>query len=91
MFKLHGNFPSTPELYDTPEIADFTNDFFPGVPVGKIFAESAKAAEPIFEGPQQRAIEREFENVLDAVEDGSITADAAWDTAIQNVGLAIQG
>jgi cellobiose transport system substrate-binding protein len=91
VFKLHGNFPSTPELYDTPEIQNFTNDFFSGAPVGKIYAESAKAVQPIFEGPQQREIDREFENALIAVEDGSVTAADAWATALQNAALAIQG
>ena len=90
VFKRHGNFPSTPELYDTPEIADLTSDFFPGVRVGETFAESAKAARPILEGPQQRAIDREFEAALAAVEDGSLAVDAAWATAVQNVALAIQ-
>jgi cellobiose transport system substrate-binding protein len=89
-FKSHGNFPSTPELYDSPDVQDFTNDFFPGVRVGEIFADSAKAARPILEGPQQRAIDREFEAALVAVEDGSLAVEAAWDTALQNVALAIQ-
>jgi cellobiose transport system substrate-binding protein len=91
VFKLHGNFPSVPALYDTPEIQDFTNDFFPGAPVGQIFAESAKAVQPIFEGPQQRAIDREFENAILGVEAGQIAPEAAWDTVLQNVALAIQG
>jgi cellobiose transport system substrate-binding protein len=91
VFKLHGNFPSTPELYDTPEIQEFTNDFFSGAPVGKIFAESAKAVQPIFEGPQQRPIDREFENAIIAVEDGTIPVAEAWDRALEMVALAIQG
>jgi cellobiose transport system substrate-binding protein len=91
VFKLHGNFPSTPELYDTPEIQEFTNDFFSGAPVGKIYAESAKAVQPIYEGAQQREIDREFENALIAVEDGNVAAADAWTTALANVALAIQG
>src|SRR5918999_4914439 len=91
VFKLHGNFPSTPELYDTPEIQNFTNDFFPGVPVGQIFAESARAVQPIFEGPQQRAVDREFENALIAVEDGTVAAADAWQYGLDQVALAIQG
>ena len=38
VFKLHGNFPSTPALYPTPEIQDFTSEFFSGAPAGKIFS-----------------------------------------------------
>jgi cellobiose transport system substrate-binding protein len=91
VFKLHGNFPSTPELYDTPEIQDFTNPFFSDAPVGKIYAESAKAVQPIYEGAQQREIDREFENTLIAVEDGNVTPADAWSNALQNVSLAIQG
>jgi cellobiose transport system substrate-binding protein len=91
VFERHGNFPSTPELYDAPEIQAFTNDFFPGVAIGRIFAESAKAVQPIYEGPQQRPIDREFENALIAVEDGTVAADDAWQYALDQVGLAIQG
>ena len=91
VFTTKGNFPSTPELYDTPEIQEFTNDFFPGAAVGRIFAESAKAVQPIFEGPQQRPIDREFENALIAVEDGTVAAADAWQHALDQVGLAIQG
>ena len=36
VFEECGNFPSTPEVYDTPAIQDFTNPFFSDAPVGKI-------------------------------------------------------
>lgn len=91
VFRTKGNFPSVPALYETEDIQSFTNDFFSGAPVGKIYADSALAVSPIFEGPQQRPIDREFENTIAAVEDGLVSAEDAWNTALQNVALAIQG
>lgn len=90
VFKMHGNFPSTPALYDTPEVQDFTNPFFSDAPVGKIFAESAKALSPIYEGPRERAIDREFGNGLGRIEAGLETPDEAWTSTLANIQLALQ-
>jgi cellobiose transport system substrate-binding protein len=90
-FERHGVFPSRPELYDSPAITTSTSGFFSGAPVGAILADATREGHPLVEGPQQRPIEREFEGVLGAVEDGKVAADVAWDAAIRNVAQAIQG
>lgn len=89
VFKLHGNFPSTPALYTTPEIQDYTNDFFSGAPVGKIYSDSVAALKPIFEGVYQREIDVEFGNGLGRIEDGTETAEAAWASTMSAIDLAI--
>ena len=90
VFKLHGNFPSTPELYDTDEVQSFTNDFFSGAPVGQIYANAAQGLVPVYEGPQQRVIDREFGNGLGRIENGEQTPEEAWASVIENVKLEVR-
>ncbi len=91
IFQLHGNFPSTPELYDTPDIQGFTSAFFSSAPVGPIYAKSVGAIEPIFEGPQQRLIDTAIQNTIGQVENGEESATGAWDRATANVETALKG
>jgi len=90
VFKLHGNFPSTPALYSTPDIQDFTNPFFSNAPVGKIYAASAEAVKPIFEGVNQREIDVAFGNGLGRIEDGKQTPDESWAQVMTEAQLATQ-
>lgn len=46
IFLTEGNFPSTPELYELPDIRRFTKPFFNNAPVGVIYSDSALALEP---------------------------------------------
>ncbi|MEY2849218.1 MAG: hypothetical protein RI885_1885 [Actinomycetota bacterium] len=91
VFQTNGNFPTTPELYDTPDIQDFTNDFFGGAPVGQIYSASVQSVEPIYEGPEHRVIETALVNVMDEVEAGQVDKADAWDTALTTVETALKG
>ncbi|MDJ0335524.1 extracellular solute-binding protein [Salinibacterium sp. G-O1] len=91
IFQAHGNFPSTPELYDSADIQDFTSEFFSDAPVGPIYAKSVKAIKPIYEGPQQRIIDTAIQNVINQVENGEEPAAGAWDAALKNVTTALKG
>jgi cellobiose transport system substrate-binding protein len=85
VFQEVGNFPSTPELYDTPDIQEFSNPFFNDAPVGPIFAENVQAVVPVYEGPDEGPIRQELESGLDQIEDGQRSCDEAWDAAVENV------
>lgn len=85
VFENTGNFPSAPALYDDPAIQQFSNEFFSNAPVGPIYAANARAVTPIYEGPEEGAIRLVFENALDRVEDGTEAADAAWDSALEEI------
>ncbi|MBH0024807.1 ABC transporter substrate-binding protein [Salinibacterium sp. SWN248] len=91
IFQAHGNFPSTPELYETEDIQNFTSEFFNDAPVGPIYANSVASIEPIFEGPQQRIIDTAILNSLSQVENGEEPAADAWSTALKNVKTALGG
>jgi len=89
VFQEFGNFPSTPELYEDEALTGFTSEFFSGAPVGTIYSESAKALEPVYEGPKERPILREFGLGIDRVESGDETPDEAWDTVLGAVELDV--
>lgn len=91
VFRDNGNFPSTPGVYDSPEIQEFDNDFFNGAPVGPIYAANALAVVPVYEGPEEGAIRLEFENALDRIEDGKETAAEAWASALKAIQLEVGG
>lgn len=89
VFKEFGNFPSTPSLYTDEALTGFTSDFFSGAPIGKIYTDSVVALKPVYEGPKERAILREFGLGLDRVENGDETADEAWKSALAAIALEV--
>lgn len=91
IFQLHGNFPSTPELYESEEIQGFTNEFFNSAPSGPIYSKSVESIQPIFEGPQQRLIDTAIQNTIGQVENGEEKAGGAWDRATDAVKTALKG
>jgi cellobiose transport system substrate-binding protein len=91
IFQAHGNFPSTPELYETEDIQGFTSEFFNAAPVGPIYSKSVEAIRPIFEGPKQRIIDTAIQNTIGQVENGEESADGAWDDALTSVETALKG
>ncbi|GLI26930.1 ABC transporter substrate-binding protein [Agromyces rhizosphaerae] len=90
VFKEFGNFPSTPGLYEDPALTEFTSPFFSDAPVGLIYTESVEALEPVYEGPKERAILREFGLGIDRVESGDESPDEAWQSTLDAVALEVQ-
>ncbi|NMM17201.1 MAG: extracellular solute-binding protein [Cellulomonas sp.] len=89
VFKATGNFPSTPSLYTDPALTDYKSKFFSDAPVGIIYSESAKKLKPVYEGPKERQMMREFGNALGRIDTGDETAAQAWDSALAAVKLEI--
>lgn len=84
-FKEAGPLPSSPKALDDPAFLALTNDYFSNAPVGKIFGTGAKALKPIVLGPKHQAIkERAFEPAMQAVEQGKLTPDKAWQQALDS-------
>ncbi len=84
-FKESGNFPSTPGIYDSEEIQNFTSEYFNNAPVGKIYAEAAQQVKPIFEGPESIQIETIIGDAITRVKDGQDKPDASWDKAMEQL------
>jgi cellobiose transport system substrate-binding protein len=84
-FKEAGPLPSSPQALDDPAFLALTNAYFSGAPVGEIFGTGAKALKPMVLGPKHQAVkERAFEPAMQAVEQGKLTPDKAWQQALKD-------
>jgi cellobiose transport system substrate-binding protein len=82
-FEAEGNLPSNPTLYDTPELAEATNEYFSDAPVGELFVAGARELQPVYLGSKNQVVRDAVENVLRSVEAGNVSADEGWDQAIE--------
>ena len=87
-FKAKGTFPSQVEALDSPELLDYTNEFFNNAPVGKIYSERAKAVtvQP-HKGPNFFAITTVVTDAMTRVDvDKTDDAATSWDKAVTEFG-----
>jgi cellobiose transport system substrate-binding protein len=84
-FQTMGLFPSTPGIYESEDIQNYTNEYFNNAPVGKIYAESAKQVKPIVEGPESIQIETVIEDAIVRVRDGQANPEDSWKTAMEQL------
>jgi cellobiose transport system substrate-binding protein len=89
VFTETGNFPSTPELYESEEIQGFENEFFNNAPVGPIYARNAQEVVAPVLGPAYETIDTAFEDGLGRIEDGTEPRDEAWESTIGNIGREV--
>jgi cellobiose transport system substrate-binding protein len=66
-FKTYGLFPSAKNIYDDASIQGYTDPFFSGAPIGKIYATGATKLKPIFEGMRQRCIDQAMGSAISLV------------------------
>ncbi|TDB72428.1 ABC transporter substrate-binding protein [Micromonospora sp. KC723] len=83
-FKAKGALPSSPQALDDPAIADSTDAYFSGAPVGKIFSAGAKSLKPVYMGPKNQAVRTEVENAVRTVELGQRSPGQGWTDAVTN-------
>ncbi|WP_199616635.1 ABC transporter substrate-binding protein [Paenibacillus alkalitolerans] len=84
-FKKNSNFPSTPELFESPEIQDYKDEYFSNAPAGKIYAEAAKLVKPVYEGPDSQLVEDALNQAIARVEDKQQSAEDSWNQAYQDI------
>ncbi|MEN0642204.1 extracellular solute-binding protein [Alkalicoccobacillus gibsonii] len=85
VFRELGNFPSTPSVYDSEELVNFTSEYFNDAPVGKIYSEAAERVTPILEGPESIQIEKILGDAVTRVQDGQDTPESSWDAAMKSL------
>lgn len=84
-FKEAGPLPSSTKALDDPAFLALKNDYFSNAPVGQIFGAGAKSLKPVVLGPKHQAVkERAFEPAMQAVEQGKLTPDKAWQQALNS-------
>ncbi|GGG07942.1 ABC transporter substrate-binding protein [Paenibacillus abyssi] len=85
LFKSNNNFPSTPSIYEDPAIQNYTDEFFSGAPVGKIYAEAAKKVVPVYYGPDYTIVNTPITNALTEVERNGGDPEAEWQKAMDQI------
>jgi cellobiose transport system substrate-binding protein len=82
-FQQTGNFPSQVEALSSPELLNFTNDYFGETKVGELFAAQAqKVAQAQYKGPGDGKIQENATSpALQAVEQGKSPQDG-WQQAV---------
>jgi cellobiose transport system substrate-binding protein len=85
VFKSNGTFPSTPELYDTPEMQEFASEFFNNAPIGKIFSDAAGGLEPQHLGPLEGDVRAAIGDGLGRIEEGTQSPEDSWAQVLDDV------
>jgi cellobiose transport system substrate-binding protein len=83
IFKERGNFPSTPSVYDNEELQSFSDPFFTRDDLGSMLAEAAERVEYVYRSPETRALNIIMRDAVASIEDGTATAEQAWNTAVE--------
>jgi cellobiose transport system substrate-binding protein len=79
VFQKFGNIPSTKAGLDDPAVANTTNAYFPGTPIGKIFSDTAHNIQPAPIGPNDGTVKDIItKNGLLDMEQHGTSKDAAW-------------
>ena len=84
-----GALPTTPSVYDDPQLTGKRDEFFSGAPTGEIYTQALLGLKPFHMGPDTGTIGTEFLNALTNVEQGSGDPATAWDDAVRNIRTAI--
>ncbi|MET9758196.1 ABC transporter substrate-binding protein [Streptomyces sp. NPDC006372] len=85
LFKVQGNFPSTPAAYTRPEVTGAKNEMTGDQPIGTVFAEAAKGAPVQVIGPKDQIIMQGLsDNGVFLVTKGK-SADEAWNSAVKTI------
>ncbi|WP_240135536.1 ABC transporter substrate-binding protein [Streptomyces sp. MUM 178J] len=87
LFQKQGNFPSSTGAID--QVADATDPYFNGAPIGRIFGEAAKAAPVQVLGIHDQNVAQQITNALSEVERKGTAPDKAWSNARKGVANTI--
>ncbi|GAE36383.1 ABC transporter substrate-binding protein [Halalkalibacter akibai] len=84
-FEIYGNFPSTPSVFDSEAMVNYTNDYFNGAPVGQIYAKAAEQVQHVIEGPESIQVESILNDAVNRVRDGQQDPTTSWQTALDQL------
>ncbi|WP_430868639.1 extracellular solute-binding protein [Demequina aurantiaca] len=85
-FDNAGTYPSQPEAYTNPLVAEASNEFFNDAPTGTIFADRATAVLPSpYKGAFYFPINTAFSDALTRVDTGVDSPAASWDKAVTEI------
>jgi cellobiose transport system substrate-binding protein len=84
VFNFAGNMPSNTQAQQDPAVQTAKDEYFNDAPKGEIFAKSAAELQPVFLGVKHAQVKNAVEQVVAAVDDGSVPADQAWQKLVDD-------
>ncbi len=84
VFNYAGNMPSNTQAQQDPAVQGAKDEYFNDAPKGEIFAKSAAELQPVFLGVKHTQVKNAVEQVISAVDDGSVPADQAWQKLVDD-------
>lgn len=84
VFNYAGNMPSNIQAQQDPAVQSAKDDYFNDAPKGEIFAKSASELQPVYLGVKHAQVKNAVEQVVAAVDDGSVPADQAWQKLVDD-------
>ncbi|MFI9814163.1 ABC transporter substrate-binding protein [Saccharothrix variisporea] len=88
-FVTSGALPTTPSVYQDPQLTGRNEPFFSNAPIGKIYPDSLLGLKPFYIGPDSTTIGTEFLDAITNVEQNNGNPATAWDDAVRNIKTAI--
>lgn len=89
VFKAIGVFPSNKGAYDLPEVQNAKLPYFNDAPIGKIYADEAKAIPEAVLGQKDGVIKDTISTQINNMEQRGTSPDDAWDAATKTIDKAI--
>lgn len=89
VFKTQGALPATSSIYDSPDIQNASSAYFSNAPIGKIYTTSLTGLQAPPIGPDQLAIDNEFQAGLSRLDQGKETSEQAWNSTLEKIKLQI--
>jgi len=84
VFNYAGNLPSNKQAQQDPAVQNAKDEYFNNAPKGEIFVKSASELQPVFLGQKHTQVKNAVEQVVSAVDDGSVPADQAWQKLVDD-------
>lgn len=84
-FTSKGLMPSMPEVYDSPEFKNFTDDFLGGQASAVEYAKAAERVAPIYYGPLHDQTDSYIKEALQNVQETGADPEAEWEAALDKI------
>ncbi|MCC2031517.1 ABC transporter substrate-binding protein [Microbacterium allomyrinae] len=89
LFESGGPLPAARAPYEDDVLASFADPFFGQSRVGAVLTEALTRMPVVAQGPASTLMNTAFTQSLMAVEQGSLSAEVAWDSAIESIDLSL--
>lgn len=85
-----GPLPAAQASYLSSTVLDYRDDYFGDSDIGRVLADSLTEMTAVPRGPDTSVVNQAFLRSLAAVEQGTLTPDRAWESAVESIALTVR-